>query len=216
MVKEIIDILGYQVPIYKKELNYENAKVLDKATATRILLNFRTIAIKHDLDFLIFYGTLLGAYRENDFIAHDTDIDIIVFDELRLVSLLYEFEKEGLLLVRYEKSPSLRSHTTIFSLQDLESEIYIDVYIAYQEKNGKMNLMGAYLPYKMFNKRTKIQFLGVSFNIPQKTESILKTLYGKQWKTPIEDQPGDFKQYTSLKTKVKRTIKRIHSAFQSR
>ena len=39
--------------------------------------NLGTTAIANDFRFILFFGTLLGAVREHDFIKNDTDIDVV-------------------------------------------------------------------------------------------------------------------------------------------
>ena len=39
---------------------------------------FIKILLKHNIDFILFYGTVLGIVRENDFIYGDDDIDVII------------------------------------------------------------------------------------------------------------------------------------------
>lgn len=209
MDTKIISIFDKQIKLYTKHLSYDDSKILDKILAKKILLRFKEVAEKIGLDYLIFYGTLLGAYRENDFIAHDTDIDVVIFDEKQFISSFSNFEEVGFKLIRYEKHASLRSYTTLYSIQDFESEIYIDLYVAYLEKNNKYNILGAYVPKKLLNKRIDYLFLDTYFKIPRNTEKILITLYGKDWNTPIKNKPGDFVQHTSIKTKLRRIIKRF-------
>ena len=60
----------------KLEHNTNTAK-LDINIAKSNLLIFNKIAIANDFRFILFFGTLLGAVREHDFIKNDTDIDVV-------------------------------------------------------------------------------------------------------------------------------------------
>ena len=55
---------------------YQGIKPIDKKKAKENLSLLKRICNEHNLDFILFYGTLLGAIREHDFISHDEDIDI--------------------------------------------------------------------------------------------------------------------------------------------
>ena len=43
-----------------------------------ILNNTTNILKDNNIDYWLDFGTCLGAYRDNDFISHDTDIDISI------------------------------------------------------------------------------------------------------------------------------------------
>ena len=68
------------------------------------LLDLKQQLNHNRVPFGIIYGTLLGAVREQYFLAHDDDVDIFMLDENRkkLLSLLINFRKLGFEVARYE------------------------------------------------------------------------------------------------------------------
>ena len=130
---EEIKIKGKCFNYEPEQLSYETSVVIDKDIARENLLLFKKIADRNNFNFLIFYGTLLGAIREHDFISHDIDIDVVTNDEDKLLEIIPELINNGFKFIRYESSPSLKSYTTLYSFR--RSSVYIDVYIAYKEKN---------------------------------------------------------------------------------
>ena len=77
---------------YKYVPIFLGIKPIDKVIAKENLLLLKGILDKHNLKFLLSFGTLLGAVREHDFISHDEDIDLIMFkrDLPSFLSLLFE------------------------------------------------------------------------------------------------------------------------------
>jgi hypothetical protein len=66
---------------YKYVPIFLGIKPIDKAIAKENLLLLKDILDKNHLRFLLLFGTLLGAVREHDFIAHDEDIDLVMKKE---------------------------------------------------------------------------------------------------------------------------------------
>ena len=60
---------------YKFYPLYEGIKELDKEISMRNLITLKDVADEYGFRFYLAYGTLLGAVREHDFIAHDEEID---------------------------------------------------------------------------------------------------------------------------------------------
>ena len=55
---------------------FAGIKPIDKVIAKENLFLLKDICDEAGLKFILFYGTLLGAIREHDFITHDEDIDL--------------------------------------------------------------------------------------------------------------------------------------------
>ena len=93
--------------IYEYELkNLETGNhIIDRDISKDNLLELKKVFDKNKIKFILSYGTLLGAIRENNFIEHDEDIDIAILDEdrLNLISILFELRNVGLEVIRYEK-----------------------------------------------------------------------------------------------------------------
>ncbi len=168
------------------DLSWDNATPIDHAIATQNLLLFKEVLDKHQLDFVLIYGTLLGAIREKGFIEHDYDIDTTLFDEKQLIKLIPELKKAGLVLVRYTEQQKAYSF--------MKDGCYIDVYIP-EKINGLAGLFymkycGRFFPKRFFKALTTIEFLGSQFKVPHNPEKLLQYFYGKNWRTPIKKKPG--------------------------
>jgi len=151
---------------------FENMVMLREALdsrGVRIFLNF---------------GTLLGAIREGDFIPHDHDVDMGIFesDLDQFLGVLPELARRGLEL--RDTWPNKRC----YSLQRAGEQI--DVFTTRRQSSlfghrwnldGKVSLSGAHL-----DSLDSIGFRGEVFSVPHDPAGVLLHLYGKTWRIPID------------------------------
>ena len=106
---------------YKFVPIFQGIKRIDKKIAHENLLILKRLCDEAGLKFILFYGSLLGAVREHDFITHDEDIDVVMYksDMPKFLNLLFDLRKEGFELARYER----RGFLSIIRKGE-----YIDVY----------------------------------------------------------------------------------------
>lgn len=182
-----IEIEGKKYFFEEKELTYDNAKILDKKVAKENLLLMKNVLDSNKVDFIIGYGTLLGAIRENDFINHDIDIDIIAFSENDVILCIPKLKSVGLNLVRLEKKQGTYSF--------MRNNVYIDIYVKREYKSIVntlyVNLLGRPFPRKFLKSFIDIEFLGEKFIIPLNWEKLLVYWYGKDWNIPKVNSPSD-------------------------
>lgn len=169
---------------------------MDKQKATQNLIDAIDTLNDQGLTNFIIDGTLLGAIRECDFIAHDTDIDIGVFmDEWTLgtmADVFYRMMKKGFIL--YHSFGIFGKH---FELAWYRDGIKVDFFFYYKvgDKirfnaflNGGRTLPDDILTYEYdaenFNCLIQMEFNGIVVNIPALPKQILEQKYGKDWETP--------------------------------
>lgn len=115
----------------------DESKYIDEDTKILMLKKVKNILEKHDIDYWIEFGTLLGYVREKKFIPWDSDIDIATCMGKEVKSLKEEFEKNNLTFhKRYEK---MKNKTTIFKIREKDAprdkSIHVDIYCFDGSKN---------------------------------------------------------------------------------
>src|ERR1035437_6568059 len=89
---------------YREVELFYGQHTMDLEIARENLELFESIIKKAKITYGIFFGTLLGAIREKNFIKHDEDTDIYLLHEQRerFLRLILEFKHAGFELVRCE------------------------------------------------------------------------------------------------------------------
>ncbi|MEL7976917.1 polysaccharide pyruvyl transferase family protein [Isoptericola sp. F-RaC21] len=138
---------------------------------------------------MLAYGTLLGAVREGNFLAHDDDIDMLIpldaatreqADEI-LARLHEELRAKGWRVSR-------PNTYTNFHLIDPDTRLHIDVFPLLVDGDStqlhmeKMQLRA--IPTSVVLPPSTITFLGEEMLAPAQPEAFLAERYGEGWGTP--------------------------------
>ena len=155
---------------------FHGKKKINKKKARENILLLRDILSKTDIRWGLIFGTLLGAIREKNFIVHDEDIDIYIFyeDKDKILDLIYEFNKFGFDVARYEKK-------SLFSI--IRNNEYIDFYFFKKKLFGR-RCLDYYIPNLFFKNSAKIKFFNQYFPTLNNAHKYLEFQYGKDWKVP--------------------------------
>lgn len=169
---------------YTEERLFHGRGKMNLDIAKENLNIFYNIIEQTDIRYGLFWGTLLGAIRENNFISHDEDTDVYVLgeDKEKFLKLLCLFKKQGLLLVRYE--PEM--------LSLMRNNEYIDVsFFKLVRKFGisKVRVCSNSFEFspELLENVARISFLDMLIPIPSNAEKLIVKLYGKNWKIPMID-----------------------------
>lgn len=159
---------------------YPGIKPIDKEKARENLSLLKHICSKHNLDFILFFGTLLGAVREQDFISHDEDIDIVmpISDLEHFKDILFILRENGFEVARFER----RGFMSI-----IRNGEYIDIYFfkPYAKDRRLSTCICELCEVKYINNTMQIKFQEEFYTVPKESEALLDFLYGKDWRTPI-------------------------------
>jgi len=158
-----------------------------KEEAIRNLEDFARAANELGIPFMLMEGTLLGAYREKDFVVNDeNDIDLGIHEE--------HFSKYDALIMRlkdfgFTMTKLVKIGDEIHGGAFVRGANHIDIMRMVVVKNQTINygLMGK-LYYKytkdVFDGYSEINFHGNTYKTPKLIEKFLTQRYG-DWKTPV-------------------------------
>ena len=139
-----------------------------------------------NINFILFYGTLLGYHRESNFIEGDDDIDTLVS--------IKEFNEIEQFLMK-NTNPLIRYNQIIYSKTKREIPNVLQInykdlgpfdICGYALQGDSIFLEVDHLFYKfsdIFPLKT-VRFRGFVVSIPSDVEKIIILTYGNYWKTP--------------------------------
>ncbi|KPM05432.1 fukutin-like protein [Sarcoptes scabiei] len=140
------------------------------------------------LPFWLSSGTLLGYYRQCDFIVYSGDIDIGMWAD--------DFREEIVEILSINNLPLIHwfgRRNDSLELSFLFEDIKLDIFFFYREKDhywngGTQAKSGLKFKYA-FPKFTLCwtDFVGLLVRVPCETESYIVANYGKDWRVPIKD-----------------------------
>lgn len=139
-----------------------------------------------DIDATIFYGTLLGFFRDRDFIRNDDDIDILL-SYTHYSKILDIIEKNSDKLI-------IRNHFYRFISVGLilDEELFkipIDFYFYEEDPKNSTKILIAHEGLLFYNKedilpQTEAIFYDQPILIPRNTNQILRSVYGTNYMIP--------------------------------
>lgn len=163
--------------------------MLDVNSALKNLKELNTIFEKNDVPYWIQDGTLLGYYRDKNFIEHDNDLDIGVRWQDFSREIMLDILNQGFELY----AVSGLTHDSLV-INVIKRNISIDFYCYYKTESGiyhsalikKPYADGRYrvdYSYKNFSIK-EAYFLDCKCYVPEDELYFLETKYGKNWNIP--------------------------------
>lgn len=189
---------------YKFVPIYEGIKPINKAIAKENLTILKKVCDEAQLKFILFYGTLLGAIRDHDFITHDEDIDLVMYksDMQKFINTLFTLRKHGFEIARYER----RGFLSIIRKGE-----YIDIYF-YEPYTEDTNLW--YCCQDICKKEFVTDLISYPFQdgmylIPRNYVKYFEYYFGNNWQTPIQFYKFDMSRINLIKQHAIQYIKAL-------
>ena len=188
------------LPLIKK-LNEKANIELDSKRSNLLKENFEEIlnvvysSDLKDYNIWLDFGTLLGYYRENDFISHDLDMDFGV-----QISSFEEFEVIEKYLINngFNRTKEFYFNKNLVELSYSYKGLNVD-FIIYKKEHDKVssdtiffmtNALGKPTRYEVYHYEIPFSglkecgFKGMKVKVPDNTQEYLRTLYGEDFETP--------------------------------
>jgi len=169
-----------------------------KIQARNNLFEFKEILDRLNISFLLDGGTLLGAYRDKDFCEDDeNDIDLTTLDSFeKHEQVVLEAQKKGFEIYKIWRPQEKRlfwnsDYPTSGQIAMIKDGLKIDLMFkrikndrAWWTVYNRKEVTYKSVPKYVYQETQKIDFLGMTFNIPLRVEEYLAIRYG-DWKTPV-------------------------------
>lgn len=185
--------------------------LLTKQIARELIVTLDELASRAGVDLYLDYGTLLGAFREQDFIAWDDDIDMSVKEE-QLDALLVLVQKDKSWLPQYpgvEWSVQVVMAGThrvgvLIAFDNVPGELRVlplELAVANRVvRDGQSVISGKMLeffcPTPFFEGHDTVEFFGHRFKTPVNPTGYLDFIYG-DWRKPKQNM--SFSEYQGIR-----------------
>ncbi|HPV97919.1 MAG TPA: LicD family protein [Spirochaetota bacterium] len=159
---------------------------MNREKAREVLFAVADALDRRGITFFIDYGTLLGAIRERDFIEHDNDIDLGIFDDLCAnYGVLFDIARE--LWAKGIKLNAIWDGSAISFMADGVS-VDLNRYVKIGDQYV-ISLYGkkSYYPEKFLDELDEIEFCGRMFKCPKYAHELMTLGYDDTWQTPVKD-----------------------------
>jgi len=196
------EYVSYHYPDREHRRKKLGKPYLDKAVSKDNLFSVGEVFNHYGIVFFLMYGTLLGAVRENNFIDHDIDTEIGIFEEdkEKLINALKTLLSVGFDLIRANYPDDV---VTIMRSDEI---IDIGIFRCEKDRNG--------VDYRVYqhnreyflspNRLIPFNFLGRDFLIPLDPEKYLVQWYGEDWRVPKMNASAWPYNYPDWKKKLHR------------
>ncbi len=180
----------YLGSLKKRRKSFIRNRTIDQDFGIENLVNAKEILDKLNMRNWLTDGTLLGYYRDSNFIKHDLDLDMGSFISEYNDNVILEFIQNGWKLMHVFGRKDLG-----LELSFIRNNLKLDIFFFYEE-HGKywhaawdgtergLNLIKYYYDAIELKEET---FLNHKFMVPKETLKYITTKYGESWNKPIKN-----------------------------
>ena len=153
----------------------------------QFLCEVKEVLDKAGIEFWIDFGTLLGFYRQGDFLETDPDADIGIKRENqeKVMAIIGQLSKIGRVEARVEGNFYLAGYKIY------RGDFWIDIAFYFKCEDKRIWPVSEWsqvmvFDEKYFNELQDLEVKGVVFPIPSHMEELMVLKYGEDWRRPFE------------------------------
>ena len=143
------------------------------------------------VEIIVCYGTLLGATRNQSFLPHDDDVDMLVMYK-NVKSRKEAVEQEDLLcsnLISQGISIKRKGKGIGFKARDPVNQATLDMFACWEPEEGQTMLMMEHFDYRtvptnILRSPSRVRLHGKDFPAPSNPKAFLQERYGSTWEKP--------------------------------
>jgi len=191
---------------------------MDKKIALTNIIDLTNILKNNNVDHWLTCGTLLGYYRDGDFIGHDKDTDLGLTLDNFTPSVLNEIIKKG-----FKLGKPFGDMVESFELTFNRNGVKTDFFFFFDKGEGKIG-HSVFLTtgleynrldyiYSKFNLKV-VNFLNHDFYVPYDTLKFIETQYGMQWDIPDKEWHWAHSPKNIIDTGINYKISNCESIFK--
>ena len=126
---------------------------------------------------------MLGAIREDDFIAHDDDVDLMIINAAS--SEAEALERKDQIIAALRKLNIRVLDIRKFGFHIILNKCNLDIFICWENSGGVSLQMERFkirtIPSRILQPASTIKFRGIDFPAPAQPEEFLRERYGENW-----------------------------------
>jgi len=198
-----LDVYGVSVPVWEKGQEGGRSRPIDRDILKRIMIEFVEVLEKHNIKYCISHGTMLGLYRDGNFIPWDDDVDIALLDfsqkQLVEVECRKDLEALGFYMPPcgdpskpvngFGNNPNMPYYDTVAIKDGEKIECWWferkiqngEAFYIYDEPRSKWDLKH---PAKFYDELAEFEWAGKKWKIPNHINEWLVLMYGDGWNRP--------------------------------
>lgn len=201
-MRNIIDVCK-RIILGKEGYLKSNQKAIQKLLVSEgpnALKTLFDLGKREQVEFSVFFGTLLGAYREHGFIKHDDDIDVVMDIKYLSTSLINALQQVGFVIKKVYITSDFKGCQIPMKYKGLTVDIYVmfkdmsdlyHIYTPFAFKGYQWGFSSSInifrlgdIKFPYWNSVTTCKLQQIDINIPDNAHAVLSALYGADFMTP--------------------------------
>ena len=160
------------------------------ANRWKLLLDVKAVLDEAEVPFWIDFGTLLGFYRQGEFLETDPDIDIGVHREHqdKVIKLVDKLAKIGKVVARVDIGEIGTHYLAGYKI--VLEDFWLDIAFFWDAGDKYILPISEWPRVMTFDKdyyddQIDLKIKGINFKMPRRIEDYMVLHYGKDWKVPF-------------------------------